>query len=226
MLIKVQLPVCHGIKALFSRSPPPPMWSSAILSNPTARVYNFRVLIVVCMAWSAMEDGAVPLAIGGVIFVHHISVLFTCRLRLAMFDMVLTVFEIMVVIYAGIWWSYWMNAILVPLILAAIFRTVSIRASSSRFWGQRFVFLGGCQTGNPPYTPWRMLLNRSLARPFVRGEFVGKGRRPLSALGVAHLLQRRTLNRQWHEDFPSLQTEGGQPGSASAGIVAFIRNVW
>ncbi|KAJ7611904.1 hypothetical protein DFH06DRAFT_1244048 [Mycena polygramma] len=49
------------------------------------------------------------------------------------------------------------------------------------------------------------------------------GRRPLSALGIAHLLQRRTLNRQWHEDFPALQTEGGQPGSASAGIVAFIR---
>ncbi|KAJ7642368.1 hypothetical protein DFH06DRAFT_608098 [Mycena polygramma] len=49
------------------------------------------------------------------------------------------------------------------------------------------------------------------------------GRRPLSALGIAHLCQRRDLTRQWHEDFPALQTEGGQPGSESAGIVAFIR---
>ncbi|KAJ7663296.1 hypothetical protein DFH06DRAFT_1324771 [Mycena polygramma] len=49
------------------------------------------------------------------------------------------------------------------------------------------------------------------------------GRRPLSALGILHLFQRRALTRRWHEDFPALQTEGGQPGSESAGIVAFIR---
>ncbi|KAJ6455929.1 hypothetical protein C8R47DRAFT_1250710 [Mycena vitilis] len=45
------------------------------------------------------------------------------------------------------------------------------------------------------------------------------GRRPLSALGIAHIFQRRTLTRRWHEDFPALQ----QPGSESAGVVAFIR---
>ena len=49
------------------------------------------------------------------------------------------------------------------------------------------------------------------------------GRRPLSALGVVHLFQRRALVRQWHNDFPTLHTEGGLPGSESAGIVAFIR---
>ncbi|KAJ7203110.1 hypothetical protein GGX14DRAFT_399072 [Mycena pura] len=49
------------------------------------------------------------------------------------------------------------------------------------------------------------------------------GRRPLSALGVAHLFQRQKLVHQWHEDFPALRTEGGLPGSESAGIVAFIR---
>ncbi|KAJ7208581.1 hypothetical protein GGX14DRAFT_453946 [Mycena pura] len=49
------------------------------------------------------------------------------------------------------------------------------------------------------------------------------GRRPLSALGVVHLFQRRALVRQWHKDFPTLHTEGGLPGSESAGIVAFIR---
>ncbi|KAJ7893416.1 hypothetical protein B0H14DRAFT_890896 [Mycena olivaceomarginata] len=49
------------------------------------------------------------------------------------------------------------------------------------------------------------------------------GRRPLSALGLAHIFQRHTLARQWHADFPALRTEGGQPGSESAGVVAFIR---
>ncbi|KAJ7208618.1 hypothetical protein GGX14DRAFT_633474 [Mycena pura] len=68
---------------------------------------------------------------------------------------------------------------------------------------------------------------------FVNGAFVllfganviyfAFGRRPLSALGVVHLFQRRSLSRQWHEDFPALHTEGGLPGSESAGIVAFIR---
>ncbi|KAJ7208616.1 hypothetical protein GGX14DRAFT_566832 [Mycena pura] len=49
------------------------------------------------------------------------------------------------------------------------------------------------------------------------------GRRPLSALGVVHLFQSSSLSRRWHEDFPALYTEGGLPGSKSAGIVAFIR---
>jgi hypothetical protein len=48
-------------------------------------------------------------------------------------------------------------------------------------------------------------------------------RRPLSALGIVHIFQRRSLVRQWHEDFPTLHSEGGLPGSESAGIVAFIR---
>ncbi|KAJ7355982.1 hypothetical protein DFH08DRAFT_933729 [Mycena albidolilacea] len=49
------------------------------------------------------------------------------------------------------------------------------------------------------------------------------GQRPLSALGVVHLLQRRALVRKWHEDFPAIYTEGGLPGSENAGIVAFVR---
>ncbi|KAJ7590006.1 hypothetical protein C8J56DRAFT_587618 [Mycena floridula] len=48
-------------------------------------------------------------------------------------------------------------------------------------------------------------------------------RRPLSALGIVHIFQSRSLVRNWHEDFPALRTEGGLPGSKSAGIVAFIR---
>ncbi|KAF7373042.1 hypothetical protein MSAN_00511700 [Mycena sanguinolenta] len=49
------------------------------------------------------------------------------------------------------------------------------------------------------------------------------GRRPLSALGLVHIFQRRNLVRRWHQDFPTIHTEGGLPGSKSAGIVAFIR---
>ncbi|KAJ7617766.1 hypothetical protein FB45DRAFT_214510 [Roridomyces roridus] len=49
------------------------------------------------------------------------------------------------------------------------------------------------------------------------------GSRHLSALGMAHIFQRGTLIRRWHEDFPKLHTEGGQPGSKDAGVVAFIR---
>jgi hypothetical protein len=49
------------------------------------------------------------------------------------------------------------------------------------------------------------------------------GRRPLSALGLVHTFQRRRLVGQWHKDFPAIHTEGGLPGSESAGIVAFIR---
>ncbi|KAJ7590121.1 hypothetical protein C8J56DRAFT_1048286 [Mycena floridula] len=48
-------------------------------------------------------------------------------------------------------------------------------------------------------------------------------RRPLSALGLMHIFQRQGLVQNWHEDFPALRTEGGLPGSKSAGIVAFIR---
>ncbi|KAJ7711930.1 hypothetical protein B0H16DRAFT_1479838 [Mycena metata] len=49
------------------------------------------------------------------------------------------------------------------------------------------------------------------------------GRRPLSALGLVHVFQRRRHKRQWDEEFPTIRTEGGLPGSESAGIVAFIR---
>jgi hypothetical protein len=43
----------------------------------------------------------------------------------------------------------------------------------------------------------------------------------LSAL--IHIFQRNALVRRWHADFPALRTEGGVPGSESAGVVAFIR---
>ncbi|KAK6977154.1 hypothetical protein R3P38DRAFT_3476306 [Favolaschia claudopus] len=54
--------------------------------------------------------------------------------------------------------------------------------------------------------------------------FMFAGRRPLSALGIAHIFQKGALVRRWHEDFPAIRTEGGLPGSNNAGIVAFIRD--
>ncbi|KAJ7112842.1 hypothetical protein C8R43DRAFT_961702 [Mycena crocata] len=47
--------------------------------------------------------------------------------------------------------------------------------------------------------------------------------RPLSPLGLVHQLQRGSLIRKWNEDFPTMHTEGGRPGSDAAGVVAFIR---
>ncbi|KAJ7465426.1 hypothetical protein B0H11DRAFT_1922230 [Mycena galericulata] len=49
------------------------------------------------------------------------------------------------------------------------------------------------------------------------------GTRPLSALGLVHVIQRSSLIKNWYQDFPALRTEGGQPGTENAGIVAFIR---
>ncbi|KAJ7636234.1 hypothetical protein FB45DRAFT_1137715 [Roridomyces roridus] len=49
------------------------------------------------------------------------------------------------------------------------------------------------------------------------------GRRQLSAFGMVHIFQKRKFVRRWNEDFPALHTEGGQPGSETAGIVAFLR---
>ncbi|KAJ7492953.1 hypothetical protein B0H11DRAFT_2006736 [Mycena galericulata] len=49
------------------------------------------------------------------------------------------------------------------------------------------------------------------------------GTRPLSALGLVHVVQRSSLVKNWYQDFPALRTEGGQPGTENAGIVAFIR---
>ncbi|KAJ7186399.1 hypothetical protein C8R46DRAFT_1272884 [Mycena filopes] len=52
------------------------------------------------------------------------------------------------------------------------------------------------------------------------------GKRPLSPLGMVHIFHRRTLTRNWHEDFPTVRTEGGEPGAENAGVVAFLRDRW
>jgi hypothetical protein len=41
---------------------------------------------------------------------------------------------------------------------------------------------------------------------------------------LVHVFRRCALVRRWYRDFPAIHTEGGTPGSKSAGIVAFIRD--
>ncbi|KAJ7438971.1 hypothetical protein FB451DRAFT_1192348 [Mycena latifolia] len=49
------------------------------------------------------------------------------------------------------------------------------------------------------------------------------GQRPLSAIGLLHRFQGRSLIAKWHEDFQAIHSEGGRPGTANAGCVAFLR---
>ncbi|KAJ7090697.1 hypothetical protein C8R44DRAFT_891861 [Mycena epipterygia] len=56
------------------------------------------------------------------------------------------------------------------LLFSAAFRTATIIACNDKLFNQRFAFLGGCTRTHPPFTPLTILLNRSLARPLVRGE--------------------------------------------------------
>jgi hypothetical protein len=49
------------------------------------------------------------------------------------------------------------------------------------------------------------------------------GRRPLSSLGLLHQFQGCSLRDKLREDFPAIYSEGGQPGTEAAGMVAFIR---
>ncbi|KAJ7840167.1 hypothetical protein B0H14DRAFT_3458256 [Mycena olivaceomarginata] len=56
------------------------------------------------------------------------------------------------------------------LTFSAIFRISTIIKTKEKFFHQRLAFLGCCTPSYPPYTPVSVLLNRSTARPLVRGE--------------------------------------------------------
>ncbi|KAF8209346.1 hypothetical protein K438DRAFT_1960343 [Mycena galopus ATCC 62051] len=49
------------------------------------------------------------------------------------------------------------------------------------------------------------------------------GKRELSPLGFLHMFKHQQLLQSWHEQYPAISTEGGQPGSEKAGVVAFLR---
>ncbi|KAJ7635448.1 hypothetical protein DFH06DRAFT_1479115 [Mycena polygramma] len=175
----------------------PPMPFSTILFNPAARVYTFRLVVagaVVSAFWAVTLRDFMSGGTSGLIFVHHLAAyvvdksyesfshsqelsLVSSRLPVAALDLSVTVLEIILVAYSGLVSGFgiysYILLLLIPLVAAAIFRAATIWASPTRFWRQKMLFLGGCPTASPPYTTWRILINRSLARPLVRGEFMG-----------------------------------------------------
>ncbi|KAJ7613622.1 hypothetical protein DFH06DRAFT_144308 [Mycena polygramma] len=167
------------------------MWSvGAPLFNPMARVYNIRILLVgsvLLITWSALVWDFFSVGTGCLILVHHPLALWVGLPGLGVLDMALIVVELILVVYSSVgrraaravldpfalWGGPYILLFLGPLIAAATFRLATLCVSSGRFWRQRLVFLGGCRLVKPSYTPWRILLSRSLARPLVRGEFIG-----------------------------------------------------
>ncbi|KAJ7453870.1 hypothetical protein FB451DRAFT_1519350 [Mycena latifolia] len=158
------------------------MYQFAILFNPSARVYNLRLLLLANIATGLCVglSGGYSLTICSILIcIHHVLGLFRWTMRgLAAIDLALVVLEMDGAAYVQYQVSLWSLAslsvllfiALASVVVAAVFRTATIVKSKGRIWGQRFDFLGCCRHVHPRYTPLTILLNRSLARPLVRGE--------------------------------------------------------
>ncbi|KAJ6577843.1 hypothetical protein B0H19DRAFT_569553 [Mycena capillaripes] len=171
------------------------MTGFTIFFNPSARLWNLRFLLTwtvlnivsVSPAGGAFRDG-LKIKLGiiayGLILLHHIFLSFQWSLNgLAFVDFVWVLVEISET--ASIAYILWVSSdfprwfsrvisgvtsfpLLASLTLSALFRIATMRKSQEQFLRQRFSFLGGCKQALPPYTPLRILLNRSIARPLVR----------------------------------------------------------
>ncbi|KAJ6509795.1 hypothetical protein DFH09DRAFT_1198659 [Mycena vulgaris] len=161
------------------------MRPSTILFHPYSRVWSLRLLLLSSLAtalyWTidpvatgAASDAVLyfPASIcAAAIFVHHIVVIFKWPLRvLAVVDLVIVALEIGGMTFAVLVGGPLLCINVGLLIVSACFRIATIDKSEGGIWGQRFDFLGSCTTVYPPYTPLSIILNRSLARPLVRGE--------------------------------------------------------
>ncbi|KAF7328368.1 Short-chain dehydrogenase/reductase family protein [Mycena venus] len=164
----------------------------AILIAPSARVYNLRLLllgsittIVYCgivLSTNFYLYLAITLSCCSVITLHHILVLFPRHIRiLAALDFALLTVETGFICYL-VHWSLdfgrppvtaFLVAQLAALVLSIVFRLATIIKSQDGFLCQCFAFLGGCPPAFPAYTSLAILLNRSVARPLVRGESTG-----------------------------------------------------
>ncbi|KAF7356132.1 Short-chain dehydrogenase/reductase family protein [Mycena venus] len=144
----------------------------------------------IAISWAFPSMG-----LGCLIVVHHISVLFANQKLIAVIDfffehlgnylcasMPSLIEKLLIFCNIGaiildrtpdIFLLLILSIIPILLTATAAFRIATLYTTPDRFWRQKFAFLGRCSPANPPYTPWRILLNRSLARPLVRGEFIG-----------------------------------------------------
>ncbi|KAJ7323225.1 hypothetical protein DFH08DRAFT_1029512 [Mycena albidolilacea] len=164
---------------------------STILTSPTARVYNLRILLLANIPLMVLfgrtlrgYDPFLYVSVLGsscsiVTCVHHILAIFKWPMRgLALIDLGTLVIEIGVLVsllpanigYSGRWVLMCLYLPLGPLLVSLLFRIATVHKTKERFFTQRLRFLGCCARSNPPYTPLSILLNRSLARPLVRGE--------------------------------------------------------
>ncbi|KAF7346615.1 hypothetical protein MSAN_01799000 [Mycena sanguinolenta] len=185
----------EGIYETTSSPSCPPMISSSILLNPSARVYNLRFLLIatipiipfafVKLLGGVFLHGAslVGLASGIIIWVHHIFALFHWTLRgLAVVDLAMVLIEIAGLVYltsntmtagGGIRFNVFFLPLIAPLpflFFSLLFRSMTVLKTKEKPLVQRFIFFGCCAKPNPPYTVASILLNRALARPLVRGE--------------------------------------------------------
>ncbi|KAF7350849.1 hypothetical protein MSAN_01647000 [Mycena sanguinolenta] len=123
------------------------------------------------------------------IFIHHVIFVINWPFCLAIVDLILNFLEIGGITVGFVFLDSWnpgnsqndtVSTLLkfsciplgLSLVFSIIFRLATIVRSDGSHLVQRFAFLGACTRSNPPYTPTTILLNRSVARPLVRGESV------------------------------------------------------
>ncbi|KAJ6467359.1 hypothetical protein C8R45DRAFT_1171790 [Mycena sanguinolenta] len=185
----------------------------SILLSPTARVYTLRFLLIATLPTiyvsvkvvrafgplrvdplykSPYHKSIFALAIGIIIWVHHILATFQWTLRgLAVIHLTMVVIEMCGLLHFNLasirsiessltaevialaitgWLPPVLAVILPPVLLlffSLLFRITTVVKTHGRLVMQRFVFLGRCAPTHPPYSPASILLNRSLARPLV-----------------------------------------------------------
>ncbi|KAJ7312563.1 hypothetical protein DFH08DRAFT_896721 [Mycena albidolilacea] len=152
---------------------------TTILFHLVLRVYTLRLLLVATISVAVVNGtglygrGITPYSyifLGGIgICVHHILAIFKWRMRcLALLDLVVVVIEMAGCCFIA--FELLPIAPLVLLFLSLLFRIATVIKTKEGILMQRLAFLGCCAESKPPYTVLTILLNRSLARPLVRGE--------------------------------------------------------
>ncbi|KAJ7355983.1 hypothetical protein DFH08DRAFT_1053717 [Mycena albidolilacea] len=126
---------------------------STIFLNPTARIFNLRFFLL----------SNIPVIV--VIFKWPVRGLAAIDLSVVVIELGLLVMIYIITIFSPVYIPS-----LILLFFSLVFRIATVVKTKELLLTQRLAFLGGCTQINPPYTPQSILLNRSLARPLVRGE--------------------------------------------------------